>query len=61
MCFLYPRVSKVLLILSFLAFVVFALPDDALGERVNLVLTLLLTAVAFKFAIADVIPKVHVR
>ena len=45
--------------LSILAFIAFALPADALGERVNLVLTLLLTCVAFKFAIADVIPKVE--
>jgi hypothetical protein len=38
--------------------VVFALPWDALNDRVGVILTLLLTAVAFKLVITDSIPKV---
>jgi len=38
--------------------IVFALGTDDLNDRINVILTLLLTAVAFKFVIADAIPKV---
>jgi hypothetical protein len=44
--------------LSLLGFTVFALPAKDLSDRVNIILTLLLTAVAFKFVIADAIPKI---
>jgi len=56
--FYVTNIVMVLSMLSLLAFIAFALPSDALGERVNIVLTLLLTVVAFKFALADLIPKV---
>jgi len=39
-------------------FTAFALPEDNLADRINIVLTLLLTVVAFKFVVADSIPKV---
>lgn len=38
--------------------IVFSLGTDDLNDRINVILTLLLTAVAFKFVIADTIPKV---
>jgi len=38
--------------------IVFSLGTDDLNDRINVILTLLLTAVAFKFVIADAIPKV---
>jgi len=44
--------------LSCAGFVVYALDTDSLNDRVNVILTLLLTAVAFKLVIADSIPKV---
>ena len=44
--------------LSILGFSVFAMDEESLPDRVNTILTLLLTAVAFKFAIVDSIPKV---
>eukprot|EP00656_Telonema_subtile_P012160 TRINITY_DN16105_c0_g2_i1.p1 TRINITY_DN16105_c0_g2~~TRINITY_DN16105_c0_g2_i1.p1 ORF type:complete len:330 (-),score=77.62 TRINITY_DN16105_c0_g2_i1:192-1181(-) len=48
-----------ILALSVLGFVVFFLPEDQVAERVEVVLTLLLTAVAFKMVIGDTIPKVN--
>ena len=44
--------------LSILGFTVFALSSDSLADRINTILTLILTAVAFKFAISDSMPKV---
>ena len=44
--------------ISFLSFVSFAINADDLPGRSSLVVTLLLTAVAFKLVISDVLPKV---
>ena len=56
--FYVTNVVLVMLMLSLLGFTAFALPPDALSDRIDIMLTLLLTAVAFKFVIADAIPKV---
>ena len=40
-----------------LCFSTFAVPVEDLADRMSIVLTLLLTAVAFKFVIADSLPK----
>lgn len=40
-----------------LCFSAFAVPVDDLADRMSIILTLLLTAVAFKFVIADSLPK----
>lgn len=45
--------------ISFLAFVSFAIAPDDLPGRSSLVVTLLLTAVAFKLVISDILPKVR--
>ena len=52
------NVIGVMLMISLLGFAVFALPADALADRINTVLTLLLTTIAFKFVVADTIPKI---
>ena len=52
------NIIVVMLMLSTLSFVVFALPSTGLNDRISVHLTLLLTAVAFKLVIADLIPKV---
>ena len=44
--------------ISFLSFVSFAINPDDLPGRSSLVVTLLLTAVAFKLVISDILPKV---
>lgn len=56
--FYLRNVYFVVYVLSLISLVVFALPEDDLADRVGHILTLLLTAVAFKFVIADSIPKV---
>ena len=52
------NIVGIMTMLSILGFTIFALGDDSLADRINTVLTLLLTAVAFKFAVADSMPKV---
>lgn len=53
------NVFGLMFIISTLAFSSFALPEWDLANRSAIVLTLLLTAVATKFVIADRLPKVH--
>jgi len=48
----------VLAILSGFAFFVFLIKAEAVGERVYLVLTLMLTQVAFKFVTSGIVPRV---
>jgi heme/copper-type cytochrome/quinol oxidase subunit 2 len=48
----------VMLAICSLSFTAFAIPREDLGDRMSIVLTLLLTAVAFKLVIADSLPKV---
>ena len=48
----------VMLAICSLSFTAFAIPREELGDRMSIVLTLLLTAVAFKLVIADALPKV---
>lgn len=43
---------------SLMAFVVFAMPASEVGNRMAHLTTLMLTSVAFKFVVGDVIPKV---
>ena len=52
------NIFGLLLILGVCTLFVFAVPADELADRLSLILTLLLTVVAFKFVIADVLPKV---
>jgi hypothetical protein len=52
------NIVAIMTMLSLLGMVVFALPADSLNDRVGVILTLLLTAVAFKLVISDSIPKV---
>lgn len=56
--FFIINVVGLMLMISFTGFVIFMLPISDLNDRINILLTLLLTAVAFKFVIADSIPKV---
>jgi hypothetical protein len=57
--FFVMNVICILSMLSVLTFVVFALPlDGGLADRINVILTLFLTSVAFKFVIGESIPKV---
>ena len=44
--------------ISSVVFATFALEPNEIGERLSLILTLLLTSVAFKFVISDAVPKV---
>ena len=55
--FYSQNVVLVMLALSMLGFTVFAFGEETLPDRVNTILTLLLTAVAFKMAIGDALPK----
>lgn len=52
------NVVGVMLMLSLLGFSAFSLPRGDLSDRLNIVLTLLLTTIAFKFVVSDTIPKV---
>ena len=52
------NVIGILAMLTLLVLTVFAVPVDDLADRIGIVLTLLLTAVAFKFVVADTVPKV---
>ena len=52
------NVIGILAMLTLLVLTVFAVPVEDLADRVGIVLTLLLTAVAFKFVVADTVPKV---
>ena len=52
------NVIGILAMLTLLVLTVFAVPVDDLADRMGIVLTLLLTAVAFKFVVADTVPKV---
>jgi len=56
--FYIQNIVGIMSALSILGFSVFAMDEESLPDRVNTILTLLLTAVAFKFAIGDSIPKV---
>ena len=56
--FYSQNVIGVMCCLSILGFTVFALSPDSLADRINTILTIILTAVAFKFAISDSMPKV---
>jgi len=44
--------------ICFLSFTAFAIDPEYLDQRMSIVLTLLLTAVAFKLVVADMLPKV---
>ena len=52
------NIVGIMTMLSVTGFSIFALGEDSLADRINTILTLLLTAVAFKFAVADSMPKV---
>jgi hypothetical protein len=52
------NIVAIMMMLSLLCLVVFAIPADELNDRVEVILTLFLTAVAFKLVISDSIPKV---
>ena len=52
------NIVGIMTMLSITGFSVFALGEDSLADRINTILTLLLTAVAFKFAVGDSMPKV---
>eukprot|EP00942_MAST-04A_sp_MAST-4A-sp1_P010781 g10781.t1 len=56
--FFITNVCMIIGMLSATGLIVFTLGTDDLNDRINVILTLLLTAVAFKFVIADAIPKV---
>jgi hypothetical protein len=56
--FFITNVCLIIAMVSSAGFIVYALDTDSLNDRVNTILTLLLTAVAFKLVIADSIPKV---
>ena len=56
--FYVTNVMAIMSAICFLAFTAFGLPTEQLADRSSIVLTLLLTAVAFKLVIADSIPKV---
>ena len=56
--FYVQNIFGVMLALAMIGFTVFALGEDELADQVNTILTLLLTAVAFKFAVSDSMPKV---
>ena len=56
--FYLANVLAIMSAICFLAFTSFAIPTTELGDRSGIVLTLLLTAVAFKLVISDSIPKV---
>ena len=56
--FFVTNVCAITFLLSATVLIAFALPTGDLDARVNVVLTLLLTAVAFKLIIAESIPKV---
>jgi hypothetical protein len=45
-------------ILSLMSLTIFTVPVDIVADRLSLVLTLLLTTVAFKFVVGDSVPKV---
>lgn len=51
------NIIVIMLGLVALCFSAFAVPVDDLADRMSIILTLLLTAVAFKFVIADSLPK----
>jgi len=51
------NIVGIITMLSLLGFLAFFLPVGDLGDRINLILTLLLTAVAFKFVVAESIPR----
>jgi len=51
------NIVGIITMLSLLGFLVFFLPVGDLADRINLILTLLLTAVAFKFVVAESIPR----
>ena len=44
--------------LSLLGLLAFSMPVDDIGSRVNTLLTLVLTSVAFKFVLDSALPKV---
>jgi len=53
------NVFSLLWLISSFSFSAFSIdPEEGLGDRISIVLTLLLTATAFKFVIADSLPKV---
>ena len=52
------QVMATMAAIGFLGLTVFALEPSEFGDRVGVTLTLLLTHIAFKFAISDSIPKV---
>ena len=56
--FYVTNVMAIMSAICFLAFTSFGLPTEQLADRSSIVLTLLLTAVAFKLVISDSIPKV---
>ena len=56
--FYVTNVMAIMSAICFLSFTSFGLPTEQLADRSSIVLTLLLTAVAFKLVIADSIPKV---
>jgi len=53
------NVLLVMFILGWLAFTAFVIPMDAVEDRLGVLLTLLLTFVAFKFWTATILPNVN--
>jgi hypothetical protein len=52
------NICSVQIMLAILCMSSFALPPDDLGDQISIIITLMLTSVAFKFVIADALPKV---
>jgi len=52
------NVMCVMAVICFICFFAFAIPSEELGDRLSVVLTMVLTAVAFKLVIGDALPKV---
>merc|ERR1712060_679665 len=52
------NVMCVMAVICFICFFAFAIPSEELGDRLNVVLTMVLAAIAFKLVIGDALPKV---
>lgn len=52
------NVMCVMAVICFICFFAFAIPSEDLGDRLSVVLTMVLTAVAFKLVIGDALPKI---
>ena len=56
--FYLNNIVILLLLIQLMSFASFLVPIDDVGDRANIIITLMLTTVAFKFSYADSIPKV---